>query len=219
VVLPEPHLPLPLHAGLRRRQKRAGGVADQGETAARVALAVARRVEPAQGLDGLVERAIAALGVGVAATVVRQRAHHLDAALAEPCGQVREAGQEKDGQVASVDDVLAPGHALLDQVAKVGIQLRRASGDVDGVRGRPIQGAQTQFNSFAVHVLGGAIGTGVDVAVPAGHVAQPADVDLEDLEWRGAELAPAALAERGGELTGQREGVEDPALGGGWRER
>src|SRR5690606_27334554 len=65
----------------------------------------------------------------------------------------------------------------------------------------------------------------VDVAVAARHVAELADVDLDDLERRGAEaLAPARGGEVGREVAraggaAEGDGVEDAQLGRGRRQR
>ena len=89
VVAGEPGLPLALQRGLRAGQEGAGRVADERQAAPRVALAVARGVQPPQRLDRPVEGALAPLGVRVEPAVVGQGADDLDPARAEPRGQVR----------------------------------------------------------------------------------------------------------------------------------
>ena len=154
----------------------------QHQAQARVALAVADGIEALQRLDRLLERAVAALQVGIALAVVRQRADDLDAALREPAGQVAARAGEQNREIAAVDDALAARHAFVHQVAEVRVELGRAAGDVDRGRRGAVERGEAQVDRLAAHHLGGAVGPGVDVAMAAGHVAQLADVDLEDLE-------------------------------------
>ena len=104
---------------LRRGQERAGGIGHQRQHAPRIALAVAGGVEQTQRRDRLFERAVAALRVGVALAVVRQRRDDLDAALAQPFRQSGVARQQEDRQVAAVDDVLAARVRFIDEVAEL----------------------------------------------------------------------------------------------------
>jgi hypothetical protein len=71
------------------------------------------------------------------------------------------------------------------------MQLGRAAGDVDGMRNRLIERAQTRIDRRASHHRVGAVRPCVDVAVTASHVAELAEVDLEDLEGRGRQPRPA----------------------------
>ena len=180
----------------RAGQERPGRIADERQPAPGIALPVAGGVQPSQRLDGPVEGAVAPLGVGVQPAVVGERGHDLDAARGEPLGQVGAAREQEDREVAPVHHVLAARHGLVDEVAEVGVQLGRPAGDVDRVRGRPVEGREAEVDRLPVHVLRHPIGPGVDVAVAAGHVAEAADVDLEDLERRRPEPGPAAGPER-----------------------
>ena len=77
------------------------------------------------------------------------------------------------------------------------MQLRRAAGDVDRVRRGLVERAKAGVDRFAAHHRVAAVGPCVHVAVAAGHVAQLAEVDLEDFEGGGRERVPIrALRER-----------------------
>ncbi len=196
VVAGEPRLPFALERGLAAGQERPGRIADERQPAPGIALPVAGGVQPSQRLDGPVERAVAPLGVGVQPAVVGERGHDLDAARGEPLGQVGAAREQEDREVAPVHHVLAARHGLVDEVAEVGVQLGRPAGDVDRVRGRAVEGREAEVDRLPIHVLRHPVGPGVDVAVAAGHVAEAAHVDLEDLERRRPEPGPAAGPER-----------------------
>src|ERR1051325_125443 len=192
----ERRLPFPFDLALRRREKRAGGIHHQGQLLVRIALAVADAVEQPQRFDRFVECAVAALRVGVALPVVRQRRHDLHALRRQPLGEAAVAPQEQHRQVAAVDDVLSPPPRLGDEVAKVGMELGRAAGEVDDGRIRPIERAQAGLDRLVAHHRVGAVRTGVDVTMRAGHVAELADVDLEDEERVGPERGPAGVRQR-----------------------
>ncbi len=81
----------------------------------------------------------------------RERRHHLDLVLGEELRQIGVVGQLRDGQVAAVHHVAAGGAGARDDLAKAGVQLRRAARDVQrwrcplargtpGTRPRPSSG-------------------------------------------------------------------------------
>ena len=126
---------------------------------------------------------------------MRQRADHLHPPLGKPAWQVRAARHQEDREVAPIDHVLAAFDASVDQVAKVRVQLRRPACDVHRAGGGVVQGRQAEVDGLPVHVLRDPVRTGVDVAVPAGHVAEPAEVDLEDLQGGRLQLVPARFTQ------------------------
>jgi len=67
------------------------------------------------------------------------------------------------------------------------VQLGGAAGDVHDAGVGLAEGSEAKLDRLAAHHLGGAIRTRVDMAVLAGHVAELADVDLEDLDPGGAQ--------------------------------
>ena len=89
-----------------------------------------------------------------------------------------------------------------------------------------VDGREARVDRGPVHVLRRPVRPGVHVAMPARHVAQLADVDLEDLQRRRREaLLPAARHEVAVEAARparpevQGHGVERSDLRGGLRQR
>ncbi len=79
----------------------------------------------------------------------------------------------------------------LDQPTKVGVHLRSAAGDIHGLhRGQARQSIDTLVGGLGAHDFG-ARRRGVDVAVPAGLIAELANVDLKDGEPGAANLRRA----------------------------
>src|SRR5690606_2469869 len=111
--------------------------------------------------------------------------------------EVGKTPRGEDRQVATVDDVEAALDGRLDEEGEVRVEFGRAAGEVHGVgRGvrsgeNAVEGGHARLGRGAVHVLVRPVRPGVDVAVAARHVAQLADVDLEDLQRRGRERGPA----------------------------
>jgi hypothetical protein len=113
----------------------------------------------------------------------------------EELRQVLEPRGEEDGQVTPVDDLSAQRAGLLDQPAEVWVQLRRAAGDVHGGDVGHRQCVEAELHRLAGHDLG-AVRPGVHVAVPAGLVAQLADVHLQHLN-AGRPQWPVARVRQG----------------------
>src|SRR5918996_2670890 len=70
----------------------------------------------------------------------------------------------------------SPG--LLHDPTKMRIEFRRASGDVNSRDGSVLEDIDTQFGDLSGHDFS-AVGTGIDMAVPAGLITEFADVDLK----------------------------------------
>ena len=121
------------------------------------------------------------------AEVVGQRGDDLDPVLGEELGQVLLARREQDGQVAAVDDVRAQRRAPRPtSQRKCGFS--SGAPPVMSTVGIPRPGREVEAGGHRLpaHHLA-AVGPGVDVAVPAGLVAELADVDLEDRDPLGPE--------------------------------
>ena len=120
--------------------------------------------------------------------------------------------------------MLAARGRLVDEVPEVRVQLRRTARQVDGVRARPVEGAKARLGRRPVHHLVRPVRPGVDVAVAARHVAELAEVDLEDLDRARPQGVPAARGERAREVSAvggrrQVDGIDrgDLLLRGGQR--
>ena len=90
---------------------------------------------------------------------------------------------------------------LVHEVPEVRVQLGRPARQVDRVRARPVEGREARLRRRAVHHLVGPVGPGVDVAVPARHVAELPEVDLEDLDRARAQGVPAGRRESAREVS------------------
>src|SRR5712692_5114422 len=181
---------------LRGRQRRALRVVDeiQRETAARGA--VAERVEAFQRLDALLVDAFAALPVDQLLGIARQRRGYLDALRGEELGESFLPGLLHDGEVAAVDDVRALLARAQHEIAKMGIQLRRAAGDVEYFYSGDLEKDQHIGDRLARHQLG-ALRAGVDVAVHAALVALVAEIDLQRFQARAPERREAVSPHQG----------------------
>ena len=137
-----------------------------------------------QRCNAEVKHAIAALPVNICSRITGHGRHDLHPVLLQEFGQILLTRLKQDGQVAAVDHA----HALLprsfDQRAKAAVQLRRATGQVQGAQTACSQHAGNQRQGVLIHHFD-AIRAGVDMAVQATLVAQVAQVDLQ----RGQGLA------------------------------
>ena len=209
----KPLLPLGLERRLAPRKERPRRVAHEREHTPRITRAVADLVEPLQGANRPLVRAIAALSVRVSGAPVGQGAHDLDAAIGEVGGEVFVAGQEQHREVAPVDDVFAPVEARVDQAPEVRVQLRRAAREVHGVRLGAVERRQTGVHGVGVHLLTGPVRPRVDMAMPTGHVAELAEVHLEVLEPRRTQhIEPRRGDPRVEVEGGDGQGIEHPEL-------
>ena len=208
VIAIEAALPLPLHRALIAGEQRSYRVHHQGQDPGRIAGSIAGGVEPCECLDRFFKGAVAALGIGVASAKVRQRAHHLNLAFSKKLRQIRVTLKQEHGQVAAIDDVLASGRTLIDQIAEVRIELGGAAGEINGVGIAPVEGGEAGVHGFTIHDLPPAVRTGVDVAVAAGHVAELAEIDLEDLDAARSEGVGPAGPQCGREVSAGREVTE-----------
>ena len=83
-----------------------------------------------------------------------------------------------DGQIASVDDVGANSAALFDKPAEVGIHFGGATGEVDGGDLVDADELESPLEDLFGHYFVFAVGTGIDVAVAAGLIAEFSEVEL-----------------------------------------
>lgn len=86
-----------------------------------------------------------------------------------------------DGEVVAVDDMGTDGAGGLDEVAEKLADLRCAAGDVHGLRAVLADPRADLVGDLLGHHFR-AVRAGIDVAVGAGLVAFPPDIDLQGLE-------------------------------------
>ncbi len=195
-----PSIRAPSPAGSPGGRRRPGSTIER-QPAAGISRPVAGLVQETERLQRLLVSPVAALGVGPALAPVRQRTDDLYATRGEPDRQIAKAVHEENRQVAPVDDVLAARGRLVDDVSEVRIQLRRPARQVHRVRARPVEGRETRSGRRPVHHLVRPVRTGVDVAMPARHVAELAEVDLEDFDRSRPQGVAPARGERASEVS------------------
>ena len=116
-------------------------------------------------------------------------------------------GQEQHAQIAAVHDMAAEPSRLFNDPAELGVQLRRAAGDVHGRNIGLAQDSDTGFSGVARHTLL-PVRARVHMAMPARLVAQLPDIDLKDgnaggVERRQPSLKQTRLERRGRRCLGQ----------------
>ena len=143
-------------------------------------MAITQGVElPQTGQTGF-KHALATLLVHVLFQIAGQRRSDFDRLIGQKRRQVFLARFVEDRQVAAVHDPDALRASAADQFAKMGIQLRRAPGQVQRRDPPRRQVAQQQFNGLPIHGFG-ALGTGRHMAMGAGLVAAVAQVGLQGI--------------------------------------
>src|ERR1051326_4534302 len=97
----------------------------------------------------------------------------------QKCGEIAIVRQSSDGQIAAIDDPTAEPASLPHDSAELGMELRRAAGDVEGGNLLLSQHSQAGVHDLRRHHFL-PLRTGIDVTVPASLVAALADIDLKD---------------------------------------
>ncbi len=171
---------------LRGRQKGADGIVDQGEGEATVRPAIALVIELANGFDRLLEDTLAPLRICLRRVERGERGHNFDLVGSQEFRKIRLRWHEQHSEVAPIHDMPTERAGTFDQPSKIGIELRGASGEIDGRDIGPGQCRQTLFSCFGRHALP-TIRAGIDVAVTAGLVTDSPDVELEGGDAGGVE--------------------------------
>jgi hypothetical protein len=97
----------------------------------------------------------------------------------EKLSQIRLRWQQQHGEIAAIYHVASERASLFDKPAKVGIQLRGSTRDVDGWNIGISQSSDAEFGRLPRHALY-PIRPCIDVTMPARLVAQFPNVDLKD---------------------------------------
>ena len=201
-----------LELRLGGRQRGPDRVVDEVEDERRARQAVAEAVQRAQGLEAPGEDALAALELDVLGAVAGEGGDDLGSLGREEGSGVLLARKEQHGQVAAVDDAAAEAPRAGHEAPEVGVQLRRAAGEIEepggGVRREELEHA---LCARLVQGLG-PLRARLHVAMVAGEIAAPADVHLERRHGPAAQ-AEARLGEMGGEVRRRGHGCEGSSGG------
>src|SRR6476659_5601024 len=101
---------------------------------------------------------------------------------------------KQDRQVAAVDDVPTEPPTSLDEPTKMRVQFRGAAGNVEDWYVGSLQNVEALFGGFQRHRFT-TIGSGVDVAVTTGLVANFSEVNLKDLDLSRAKNGKSKLSQ------------------------
>ena len=184
-------LPFPFERLLAGRKKRPDRIRHQGQLPVRMALAVSHCIQVPDRSNASSIGPLSPLGVRTRLPVMRQRTYDFHPPLGHPFRQIGKAARHQNGQVTPVDDVLSSPDALVHEVPEMRIQFRRAARQIDRVRTGQVNGPETVVHGLPLHVLLRSVGPRIDMAMPAGHVAQFAHIDLENVQLRGRQMRPA----------------------------
>ncbi len=184
---------------LGRRKRGPERVVDQVENPL-VACGVPQRVERPKRAYAFVEDAPTPLRFDILSRVAGERGDDSHSLFGEKTRGVFLAGLEEHGQVAAVDDLLSEASRAADQLSEMGVQLRRAAGQIDGLdAGTRRQEFEDPIDRAPRHDLASS-GARFDMAVMTRLVAELPNVDLKDLGGVPGEGGEASARELGGKV-------------------
>ena len=184
-------LPFPFERLLAGRKKRPDRIRHQRQPPVRIPLAVSHfafSFRIAAMLLGI--GPLSPLGIRARLPVMRQRTYDFHPPLGHPLRQIGKAARHQNGQVTPVDDMLSSPDALIHQIPEMRIQFRRAARQIDRVGAGQVNGPETGVHRLPVHVLLRSVRPRIDMAMPAGHVAQFAHIDLENVQLHRRQTPP-----------------------------
>ena len=163
---------------LRDRHEGPGRIGDQIQFERTAGQAVADGVEAFEHCNAVLPDPFAALGIGLTGIGGRERGGQPHLQL---CTQLQKRGMariEQENQIGAENESVRKWPQLPQQGINPRRQLRRAAGNVDCLEGESFGKKDDIGHRGPVHDLG-ASGTGLDMAVAAGKIAEPADIDLQ----------------------------------------
>ena len=179
---------------LRRRQRWAERVINQVQHQPGSWPAVAKPIQPLERFDALGVYALAALRVHILLEIAGHGSGYFHLMIAKEFWQVTFPFHEKHSEVRPVNDVAAERARLADQVFEIGVELRRAAGDVHDGDVAAGEHRNNLLGGLARHDFG-ARRARVHVAVAASLVAELADIYLQGCDARSPQSPAADLDE------------------------
>ncbi len=176
------------------REKRAYRIAHEIQRQPAARLSVAELVEESERLDRFLKYAIAALRIGLVGSVIGQRCDDFHTMPGEELCQVRLGRKQQDRQVTAIHHMATQCPALFNQPTKIGVEFRRSACDIDGLNIRLGESANALLRRFAGHVFR-PVRPRIDMAVPAGLIAELADIDLKHCDPGSAKRKQADVIE------------------------
>jgi hypothetical protein len=157
-------------------------------------------IQPPQTLQRTIEDAIAALAIDILFQIARKRGDHFDSLLREKLRQVRKARCNQNGEIAAIDHAFAYGPRSANQLAKPGMHLRGATRDIERLNRRiGFENSQASLDYLFSHPLA-AVWSRIDMTMPAGLIADFADIDLQDFDFGSAGRLQSTLLQQVGKL-------------------
>ena len=176
------------------REKGSDRIAAQVQGEAAIGTAIPECIQALQSLDGFLEYSVTPLRISLTGSVIGERRDDFHTMLGEEFCQVRLGGEEQHRQVTSIHHVTTQRPALFDQPAKVGVEFRCPTRDIDrrniGLR----ESLDALLCRFAGHAFG-AVRPRIDVTMSACLIAELADIDLKDGDPGGAKREQADAIE------------------------
>lgn len=167
---------------LRGRQKRASRVVNQIQYQIRALSlsSIPQIVELAQGADARVEDPLAPLSIDILLEITGKGGDDLHLLGGEKFGQSILGRLVENREIATVDDPQLAATGLGDQATEIAIDLRRATGKVEGGYRAFLQKIEYRVDCLRRHFFR-AVGTGPDMTMSAGLIAAIAEVELQYL--------------------------------------
>lgn len=153
-------------------------IVDEIQLAGRSGRAITQIVESSDRLDRLIEYSLPALRVGAVGEEVGQARNHFHIVPRQELDEIGLRREQQDRQVAAINHMPAESLTLLNHPTETWVQLGRASGDVDSGDVRYANRPHTKFGYIALHDFA-TVGTGVNVAMFAGLVAELPHINLK----------------------------------------
>ena len=172
------------------REKGSYRIAGQVQGEAAIGTAIPEFIQELQGLDGFLKDSFTPLRIGLAGAVIGQRRDDFHTMLGEELCQVRLGREEQDRQVTPIQHMATERTSLLDKPTKVRVQFRCPTRDIDRRNIGLSESPDALLCRFSGHAFG-AVRSRIDVTVPAGLIAELADIDLKDCDPGGAKRKQA----------------------------
>jgi hypothetical protein len=176
------------------REKGSYWIADQVQGEAAIGMAIPEFIQELQALDGFLKDSFTPLRIGLAGAARGQRRDNFHTMPGEELAQIGLGWEQQHGEVAPIQNMAIEGMSLLDEPAKIGIQLRCSTRDIDRRNIGLSESSDALFCRFSGHAFS-AVRSRIDMTVPTGLIAEFADIDLKDCDPGGAKREQADVVE------------------------
>jgi len=176
------------------REKGSYRIVDEIQRQPAARLAVTESIEEAKRLDRFLKNALASLRVGLAGAVRGQRRDNFHTMPGEELAQIGLRWEQQHGEVAPIQHMATEGTSLLDEPAKVRVQFRCPTREIDRGNIGLSESLDALLSRFSGHAFA-SVRSRIDMTVPTGLIAEFADIDLKDRDPGGAKRKQTDLIE------------------------